>query len=84
VTRPSIGQVGYEAYGDQRGWVAVSGTRMPFWHELPEPIREAWEVAAAAIRRDLAHPRNDTLPMAPFFDQDEVPTKVEGSRPPPR
>jgi hypothetical protein len=83
--RPSLGQIGYEAYGDARGWVAVSGQRMPFWHEVGEPIREAWEVAASAIRRDLAHPRNDTMPMAPpAFDQDERITEVQCPAPPGR
>ncbi len=45
----SLGQVGYEAYGDHAGWKAYDGKPMPRWPELRPDIVEKWEVAARAV-----------------------------------
>ena len=45
----SPGQVGYEAYGEQQSWLNYQGLPMPTWSEVPEDIKQAWEVAAAAV-----------------------------------
>lgn len=51
----TIGRVGYEAYAGHTGWKSlVSGAALPLWENLSEPIRTAWETAAAAIVRHKA------------------------------
>ena len=46
----SIGQVAYEAYCAHTGWRSlVSGAELPQWSALTDPIRLAWEAAAAAV-----------------------------------
>jgi hypothetical protein len=44
------GQNAFEAYNESRGGVNFKGDKTPDWPDLPEGIREAWEVAAAAAR----------------------------------
>jgi hypothetical protein len=50
----TLGQVGYEAYGETAGWTTFDGRLMPRWHQLAEthPGRETqrrWQVAACAV-----------------------------------
>lgn len=46
------GQVAYEAYSAAVGGAsAVTGTVLPSWAGTTPIIREAWEVAADAVRR---------------------------------
>ncbi|HEY8095006.1 MAG TPA: hypothetical protein VIE65_02795 [Methylobacter sp.] len=45
----SLGQVGYEAYGDDAQWKAYDGNPMPKWTDLRFDIKRKWEVAAQAI-----------------------------------
>jgi hypothetical protein len=56
----SLGQVAYEAYGEQRAWKVFDGTPMPGWVDQTPELRQAWEaaasaVAAAALKRDRDH-----------------------------
>lgn len=51
--RKSIGQIGYEAYGEDAGWKAFDGRPMPQWSDLRADIAARWEVAAAAIAEDV-------------------------------
>lgn len=48
----SYGQIGYEAYAKSTGGKTYDGRDMPKWEALPEPIKEAWEDAADAIREE--------------------------------
>jgi hypothetical protein len=45
----TLGQIGYEAYGDHAEWKSFDGRPMPKWAEVRPDIVEKWEVAAAAI-----------------------------------
>jgi hypothetical protein len=45
----TLGQVGYEAYGEHAEWKSFDGRPMPRWSDLRPDIVEKWEVAARAI-----------------------------------
>jgi len=46
----TLGQLGYEAYGDHAKWQAFDGRPMPRWDDALRPdIKEKWEVAAREI-----------------------------------
>jgi hypothetical protein len=45
----SLGQIGYEAYGEDACWKAFDGRPMPRWADLRADIAARWEVAANAI-----------------------------------
>lgn len=46
----TLGQVGYEAYRAHTGGLSLaSGLPIPEWDSLNDEIKEAWEIAAAAI-----------------------------------
>lgn len=46
----TLGQVGFEAYGEHANWTAYDGKPMPRWDEnLRDDIKEKWEIAALAI-----------------------------------
>jgi hypothetical protein len=47
----SLGQIGYEAYGEHAYWKNFQGDRMPNWEDLPDAIKLHWETAASAIVR---------------------------------
>ncbi len=51
------GRIGYEAYAKCTGGKTFDDRDMPTWDALPQRIRDAWEAAARAIRRDLEPPR---------------------------
>jgi hypothetical protein len=44
-----LGKVGYNAYGEVRGWTAYNGEPMPPWGELSGAIQQGWAEAAVAI-----------------------------------
>lgn len=46
----TLGQVAYEAYGDERGWTTVPGGPMPAWPDQDEAIQRAWQAAAEAVK----------------------------------
>lgn len=55
----TIGQIGFDAYGETAGWKTFDGRPMPRWEDLasrPEGIetRRRWEVTAAAILKVVA------------------------------
>lgn len=55
------GQVAYEAYSVAVGGAsAVTGTVLPSWDGQRPDIREAWEVAADAVRRYVTPWGGDT------------------------
>jgi len=45
----SLGQAGYEAYGDHQDWKNYVGHPMPPWDEVRDDIQAAWEHAAQVI-----------------------------------
>ena len=47
------GKVAFDAYNEDRGGVNYRGDKTPEWDELPEGIRHAWGVAAAAVQSRL-------------------------------
>lgn len=49
----SLGQIAFDAYGDNRAWKDHRGSPMPPWEVVRPEIREAWEVAANAVRSEL-------------------------------
>ncbi len=46
----TMGQVGYNAYGQDAGWKTFDGRDMPQWADLTPVIKARWEVAAEAIK----------------------------------
>lgn len=51
---PSLGQVAFEAYAkNTSGRSLVSGAQLPVWDQLKPDIRQAWEVAAAAVQDEV-------------------------------
>jgi hypothetical protein len=44
----SNGNVAYLAYVMKVGGKSVHGEDLPWWHELPDELRDAWETAAEA------------------------------------
>jgi len=48
-----LGEIAYNAYGDNRGWVVFSGAPMPTWEEQSPELREAWDAAAQAVAAAL-------------------------------
>ena len=51
--KPTLGQIAFDAYNESRGGVNFQGNKTPDWPDLPEGIRDAWEVAAEAVQRYL-------------------------------
>jgi hypothetical protein len=49
----SLGQIGYEAYGDHQYWLSVDGRAMPAWASVRVDIQQAWQAAARAIMRQV-------------------------------
>lgn len=49
----SLGQIAFEAYGDNRSWKDWRGQPMPQWVDVREEIRKAWEVAAEAVKDEI-------------------------------
>ncbi len=47
---PDYGRIAYEAYCGKTDWKSlVSGAALPQWNALKPEIRDAWDVAAAAV-----------------------------------
>jgi hypothetical protein len=46
---PSLGEIAYNAYCEQRKWISVREERLPSWEDQDEELQEAWEVAAEAV-----------------------------------
>lgn len=44
-----LGQLAYEAYGDQVGWHTYDQREMPTWETLAEPQRTGWGAAARTV-----------------------------------
>jgi hypothetical protein len=44
----SAGNIAYLAYGQHTEFKNFLGQPMPWWHNLPNNIKEAWEKAATA------------------------------------
>ncbi|MFE5852003.1 hypothetical protein ACFQ61_02085 [Streptomyces sp. NPDC056500] len=49
-TSEAIGQAAYEAYAAAVGHTSVRGEPLPTWDEQAQPIRNAWQLAAEAVR----------------------------------
>jgi len=63
-TPVDIGQVAYEAYADHVSWRSVRGEPLPGYSQQAPRIRNAWRVAAEAVRGlvlpELRWPRGET------------------------
>jgi len=46
----TLGQIAFEAYREVRHGEAYDGTVIPEWKELRDGIKDAWEVAALAVK----------------------------------
>lgn len=61
---PSLGQIGYEAYGDAVQWKNHQGNPMPEWDALPDVIRLAWHACVNAVvvtaLEDQPHPGGES------------------------
>lgn len=74
----TIGQIGFDAYGEAAGWVTFDGRPMPTWEQLgatPAGLetRRRWEVSALAV-----------CDASPFRKPDSDAQSEEGARPLPR
>lgn len=50
----NLARSAYEAYRNHTGGVSLaSGAPIPEWDALPEPIKEAWQASADAIRKQF-------------------------------
>lgn len=49
----TLGEIAFNAYGDNREWKDWRGAPMPMWKEVREDIRAAWEVAAHAVEKEI-------------------------------
>lgn len=61
----SIGQVGYEAYGETAEWKTYDGRDMPTWETLSESesgqeTQRRWEVAAEVILATAPAPETES------------------------
>ena len=45
----STGQIGHEAYCNERDWQSYNGDPLPGWDEVDAPIQNGWEVAGRAV-----------------------------------
>jgi hypothetical protein len=45
----TLGQLGYETYGEEAGWVSYGGEPMSAWTLLPEDVQNRWEVMTKAV-----------------------------------
>jgi hypothetical protein len=45
----SLGQIAYDAYGEQQGWVTFAGAQMVSWQSQRPNIQVAWEGVARAV-----------------------------------
>lgn len=49
----TLGQIAFEAYGENRKWQDWRGNPMPLWSEVQPGIRGAWETAAEAVEKQV-------------------------------
>jgi hypothetical protein len=62
----TLGQIGFEAYGEHAGWTAYDGKPMPRWDEnLRADIKEKWEVAALAIQAKVMENLRESPALPP-------------------
>lgn len=48
--KKTYGETAYESYCEETGGKSlVTGAELPYWHDLPKKIQDAWEAAAAAV-----------------------------------
>ncbi|WP_032769810.1 hypothetical protein [Streptomyces sp. CNS654] len=55
-TRPTtenIGQAAYKAYAEAVDNRSVKGEELPEWDSLTVPVRNAWQLAAEAVRHKV-------------------------------
>lgn len=45
----SLGQIAYEAYAEHCNWKSVREESLPDWTDMPNEIKQHWEVAAYAV-----------------------------------
>jgi hypothetical protein len=60
----TLGQIGFEAYGDLANWTTYDGKPMPRWDDaLRADIKEKWEFAAKAIETKVLNDLREQTPL---------------------
>lgn len=49
----TLGQIAFEAYREVRQGEAYDGTFIPEWKDIREGVKDAWEVAALAVKDEV-------------------------------
>jgi hypothetical protein len=52
----TLAEAAYTSYSEATGGKNFQGDPMPTWDQLPQPIRNAWALAAERIRNDVLVP----------------------------
>jgi hypothetical protein len=47
----SRGQIAYDAYAEDAGWLSIHGEHLPRWEHLDRAIQRHWDAAAQAVAR---------------------------------
>ncbi|GEM_PF-3452032 len=79
-TWKAIAPIAYNAYGSVVGFKNYQGHPMPSFDQLPETIKQAWEVAARTVAEALQHPELITSADKPQTGQqivDDALRKIE-------
>jgi hypothetical protein len=56
----SLGQIAYDAYGEQQGWVTFAGAQMVSWQSQRPNIKASWEAAGRAVAVAVTRARQQT------------------------
>lgn len=49
----SLGKIAFEAYREVRHGEAYDGTFIPEWKDIRDGVKDAWEVAALAVKDEV-------------------------------
>jgi hypothetical protein len=50
---PEIGQIAYEAYCEEIGWLSIKGEKLPKWDKVKKHVQIGWYKAAVAVAKYL-------------------------------
>lgn len=68
----TLGQIGYDAYGDYAGWKNFREEPMPTWEALPHHIQDTWQAAAARIKAAQAKPDERAMEIVMYLTSGSV------------
>jgi hypothetical protein len=49
----SRGQIAYDAYAEDAGWLSIRGEHLPRWEQQTAFIQRHWDAAAQAVARSV-------------------------------